>query len=130
MLFYLVLELVAVGFAFVYAVRARSVAVVVLLSMIVYGAAAVLLAAVPPHVQLPGAAVLAGHWAIYPVVSIGLAAAGTWIGFRRSAGEWEGTAAHRAAQRVGLACLAVMLVHLAAFVVMGAGALLVARDSF
>ena len=130
MLFYLLLELVALGFAFVYAARARSVPVLLLLSLIVYGAAALGLAAIPPHVRLPGASVLAEHWAIYPVLSIALAAAATWIGFRRSAGEWEGTPAHRTAQRVALACLAVMLVHLAAFVVMGAGALLIARDSF
>lgn len=111
--FFLILELVALGFAFLYAIRARLVPAVALLVLLAYLTLAAALAAVPPHLRLPGVRLLDLHWLVFPVTAIVLSAAATWIGFRRSAGEWEGTDAQRLASRTGFACLGLTLLHAA-----------------
>ena len=128
MLFFLVLHLVALGFAMLYAIRARLVPAVAALVLLLYVTAGVALASVPPGIELPGIALLQLHWLAYPLLGTAIGTAVTWIGLRRSAGEWDGTETKRLAERAGFAGLGLTLLFAAMLVIVGLAQVVAGHD--
>ena len=128
MLFFLMLEVVAIGVATVASLEARWWIGIGAVALMLYLAVAVGLSSIPPYVELPLGGALGSVWWLFPAATTLVSVSTTFMCFRTAGKEREGTRRHGLLERSSMAFLGNALLDLAMLLIV-AVAHVVASDT-